>query len=102
MSAPRDLIVIDRLDRRRHRQLLALFQTAWWTAQRQLAAVERMLRESDVVVGLIDPASDHLVGFARAITDRTILAVVLDVIVEPGYRGMGSRSEADGRAAGTA
>jgi GNAT superfamily N-acetyltransferase len=89
MSTPRNLIVIDRLDRRRQGQLLALFQSAWWTAQRQPAAVEQMLRGSDVVVGLIDPASDQLVGFARAITDRTFLGVVLDVIVEPGYRGKG-------------
>jgi GNAT superfamily N-acetyltransferase len=89
MSAPRDLVVIDRLDRRRRRQLLSLFRSAWWTAQRPPEAVERMLRESDVVVGLIDPASDQLVGFARAITDRTFLAVVLDVIVEPDHRGIG-------------
>lgn len=83
------LIVADRLDRRRQRQLLDLYRSAWWTAQRQPAAVERMLRESDVVVGLIEPATDQLVGFARAITDRTFLAVVLDVIVDPGYRGIG-------------
>ena len=89
MSAPRNLIVIDRLGRRHRRQLLSLFQSAWWTAQRPPTAVERMLRESDVVVGLVDQASDQLVGFARAITDRSFLAVVLDVIVEPGYRGTG-------------
>ncbi|HEX6701826.1 MAG TPA: GNAT family N-acetyltransferase, partial [Gaiellaceae bacterium] len=30
-----------------------------------------------------------LIGFARAITDHTFLAVVLDVIVDPDYRGTG-------------
>jgi predicted GNAT family N-acyltransferase len=89
MSPPADLVVIDHFDERRQRQLLALFQSAWWTARRQPAAIARMLDESDVVVGLVDRASDQLVGFARVITDRTFLAVVLDVIVEPGYRGMG-------------
>ena len=84
-----NLIVIDRLNGRRQRQLLELYRSAWWTAQRQPAAVERMLGESDVVVGLVDRDSDELVGFARAITDRTFLAVVLDVIVEPGHRGQG-------------
>jgi GNAT superfamily N-acetyltransferase len=89
MSAPTDLVVIDRLDERRQSQLVALFQSAWWTAQRQPEAIARMLEGTDVVVGLVDPAADQLVGFARAITDRTFLAVVLDVIVEPRYRGEG-------------
>jgi Beta-lactamase superfamily domain len=89
MSPPTDLVTIDHFDERRQRQLLALFQSAWWTARRQPAAIARMLDGTDVVVGLVDRASDELVGFARVITDRTFLAVVLDVIVEPGYRGRG-------------
>jgi ribosomal protein S18 acetylase RimI-like enzyme len=84
----RDVIVLDHLDGRSE-QVVALFQTSWWTATRTAVAVERMLQGSDVVVGLVDPASDRLVGFARAVTDHTFLAVVLDVIVEPGYRGTG-------------
>jgi predicted GNAT family N-acyltransferase len=48
-----------------------------------------MLAASDVVVGLVDAPSDRLVAFARAITDRRYLAVVLDVIVEPALRGHG-------------
>jgi len=59
------------------------------TAARTPRNVERMLDGSDVVVGLVDSASDRLVGFARAITDRTFLAVVLDVIVAPDARGTG-------------
>jgi GNAT superfamily N-acetyltransferase len=89
MTAPPGLVVIDRLDESHQSQLLALFQSAWWTAQRQPEAIARMLERTDVVVGLVDPAADQLVGFARAITDRTFLGVVLDVIVEPGYRGKG-------------
>ncbi len=52
-----------------------------------------MLARTDVVVGIVDTASDKLVGFARAITDGTFLAVVLDVIVHPTYRrtGLGAR-----------
>lgn len=84
-----DVIVLDDLDGRCE-QVVALFQSAWWAAKRTAAAVERMLHGSDVVVGLVDPASDRLIGFARAVTDRTFLAVVLDVIVEPGYRGTGA------------
>jgi ribosomal protein S18 acetylase RimI-like enzyme len=81
--------VIDRLDAARRDELVALFQSLWWTAGRNAEAVERMLEGSDVVEGLVDRASDRLVGFARAITDGTFLAVVLDVIVAPSFRGSG-------------
>jgi GNAT superfamily N-acetyltransferase len=85
--------VIDRLDDARRDELRALFQSAWWTAARTAEAIERMVEESDVIVGLVDSASDQLVGFARAITDRVFLAVVLDVIVTPDLRatGLGAR-----------
>jgi len=81
--------VVDRLDGRRREELLFLFQNAWWTAARTPEAIKRMLDGSDVVVGLVVTTSDRLVGFARAITDRVLLAVLLDVIVEPTLRGVG-------------
>jgi GNAT superfamily N-acetyltransferase len=83
------ITVIDTVDGIKRDQLVALFQSAWWTASRTVDDVKRMLRGSDVVVGLADSSSDQLVGFARAITDRTFLAVVLDVIVAPDLRGTG-------------
>ena len=83
------ITVIDRVDCARRDDLVALFQSAWWTATRTPEALERMLDGSDVVVGLVDSASDRLVGFARAITDRIFLAVVLDLIVAPDFRGTG-------------
>jgi ribosomal protein S18 acetylase RimI-like enzyme len=83
------ITVIDRLDGARRDELVSLFQSAWWTAERTPEAVERMLQSSDVIVGLVEGASDRLVGFARAITDRVFLAVVLDVIVAPAFRGAG-------------
>jgi ribosomal protein S18 acetylase RimI-like enzyme len=83
------ITVIDTVDDIKRDQLVALFQSAWWTAERTLEEVERMLRGSDVVVGLVDGSSDRLVGFARAITDSTFLAVVLDVVVAADLRGSG-------------
>jgi predicted GNAT family N-acyltransferase len=73
----------------RREELVGLFQAGWWTATRDRAAVDRLIDGSDVVVGLTDLVSERLVGFARAITDRVFLAVVLDVIVDPAYRGTG-------------
>jgi predicted GNAT family N-acyltransferase len=81
--------VIHRIDDARRDEVLALFRSAWWTAARSSEALDRMIEGSDVLVGLVDSASDRLVGFARAITDGVFLAVVLDVIVAPDVRGMG-------------
>jgi hypothetical protein len=38
MTAPTDLVVIDRLDERRQSQLLALFESAWWTNDQQTSS----------------------------------------------------------------
>jgi GNAT superfamily N-acetyltransferase len=73
----------------REGELVDLFAGEWWTAQRSRTAIDRMLDHTDVVVGLVDTAPDRLIGFARAVTDRTFLAVVLDVIVDRNYRGRG-------------
>jgi hypothetical protein len=81
--------VVHAIDQARRAEVLALFQSAWWTAARSSEGVDRMIEGSDVVVGLVDSTSDRLVGFARAITDGVFLAVVLDVIVAPEVRGVG-------------
>jgi len=81
--------VIHAIDDARRGGVLALFHHAWWTAARSSEAVDRMIEGSDIVVGLVEPPSDRLVGFARAITDGVFLAVVLDVIVAPDVRGAG-------------
>ncbi len=69
-------------------QLLQLFVGEWWTARRGPDDVRRMLAGSSLVVAVVDD-DDRLVGFARAITDDTYLAVLLDVIVAPEYRHRG-------------
>ena len=81
--------VLQAIDDARRAEVLALFQSAWWTAVRSSEAVDRMIEGSDVVVGLVDSTSDRLVGFARAVTDGVFLAVVLDVVVAPDVRGVG-------------
>jgi GNAT superfamily N-acetyltransferase len=48
-----------------------------------------MLAHTDLVVALVDPATDRLVGFARALTDRRYRAYVYDVIVAPDWQGRG-------------
>jgi ribosomal protein S18 acetylase RimI-like enzyme len=89
MSDSNAVKAIHAIDDARRDEVLALFQSAWWTADRSPAAVDRMIAGSDIVVGLLDSRSNRLVGFARAITDGVFLAVVLDVIVSPELRGKG-------------
>ena len=48
-----------------------------------------MLPASDLLFAVVERSSDSLAAFARVLTDRTYLAVVLDVIVAPEYRGRG-------------
>jgi GNAT superfamily N-acetyltransferase len=81
--------VIREFEAVRREELVVLFRSGWWTETRDRAAVDRLIEGSDAVVGLIDLASDRLVGFARSITDRVFLAVVLDVIVDPSHRATG-------------
>lgn len=70
-------------------ELMELFASAWWTAERTEADTLRILARSDAVVAVTHRESGRLVGFARALTDETYLAVVLDVIVAPDMRGAG-------------
>jgi GNAT superfamily N-acetyltransferase len=48
-----------------------------------------MLAGTDLVLALIDRATDRLVGFTRALTDWRYRAYVYDVIVAPDWQGRG-------------
>jgi predicted GNAT family N-acyltransferase len=89
MTQGRRYEVRDYLSRAQVEDLMALFGGAWWTAQRTRPDVERMLAASDLLFAVVDKASGSLVAFARVLTDRTYLALVLDVIVAPEHRGAG-------------
>ncbi|HZL04635.1 MAG TPA: hypothetical protein VFE45_04315 [Coriobacteriia bacterium] len=52
-------------------------------AQRTRPDVERMLAASDFLFAIIEKGSDFLVAFAPVLTDRTYLALVLDVTSRP-------------------
>ena len=70
-------------------QVLALYRGAWWARDRVRADVDAMLASTPIQVGLVDLRTDELVAFCRALTDRTFLALILDVIVAPARRGQG-------------
>ena len=67
--------------------LQRLFAQASWTAARSPAAIQTMLDQTRVCLGVWD--GDQLIGFARAVTDDIFRATVEDVIVDQAYRGRG-------------
>ncbi|MFB6087938.1 MAG: GNAT family N-acetyltransferase [Haloarculaceae archaeon] len=69
--------------------LLALYETYDWWADREEAAVGRALAATDEVVALRDDDTDELVAAARVLTDYTYYAMVFDVIVREERRGEG-------------
>jgi ribosomal protein S18 acetylase RimI-like enzyme len=64
-----------------------LANRSYWAEGRSRETVERLVRESQRVVGLYE--GERQVGFARAFTDGTALAYLADVYVLPEYRGRG-------------
>ncbi|MFK4083632.1 GNAT family N-acetyltransferase [Kribbella sp. NPDC020789] len=79
----------DRVDDRHLDDLVELFGSAWWMANRTADETRRILRESDVVMALVDSSLDRIVGFCRVLTDYVHVAFVLDVVIAPEHRGSG-------------
>jgi GNAT superfamily N-acetyltransferase len=70
-------------------ELMGLFAEQWWTKGRRVDDVAAMLDHTDLIAAVTDTDTDHLLGFARVITDFTYVAVLLDVIVAEAARGNG-------------
>ena len=70
-------------------QLVALFQTEWWTKGRTRADTEMALQMGGPMFAFVDPESDDLVAFARTITDGVYKAMIFDIIVKVTWRGTG-------------
>jgi GNAT superfamily N-acetyltransferase len=81
---------IDRLTDRQVGDLHRLYLGEWWTNRRGLDDVRRMVEHAQILVGFAERSPDgRLVGFVRVITDFVYKGLVLDVIVDPAYRGTG-------------
>lgn len=70
-------------------QLVGLYAVTWWADGRGIDDVRRMLDGSDLVFGLVERATERLVGFARVLTDGVYRAMVFDVVVAEEQRGRG-------------
>ena len=67
-------------------EVCALLARSYWAPKRNREVIERSLRGS-IAFGVL--ADDHLVGFARVISDRATYAYLCDVIVDESQRGKG-------------
>ncbi|MFG1812436.1 GNAT family N-acetyltransferase [Kribbella sp. NPDC049174] len=84
-----DVAIGSAVEDKRLPDLLELFRSAWWTADRGADEVAQMLQQSDIITVLTDRPTNRLVGFARVLTDYTYVALVLDVVVSEAHRGSG-------------
>ena len=80
--------VISELNEQQISDLTDLYKNEFWSQNRTQKDVAKMLRASDIVIGLVDEC-DRLVGFTRILTDFVYRAVIFDVIVKPSHRDRG-------------
>lgn len=86
-APPAGVRLTDRLTEAQAERLVELFDLEWWTVDRDLAGVERMLAGSSEVAAAF--AAYELVGFGRAISDGVYRASINDVMVIEAWRGKG-------------
>lgn len=80
---------VDTLSESQIQDLHRLYQHEWWTRERTLDDVRRMLDGTAIVLGYAEANTGRLIAFARAITDSTYKALILDVIVDSAVRKTG-------------
>lgn len=71
-------------------ELYQLFQQTDWADTRTPLDIQLMLDRSQITLGVWD--EDHLIAFARVITDDLYRAVIDDVVVDRAYRHQGVAS----------
>lgn len=80
------ILVVDQLSPFNVAELHALYQQEWWTAGRTLMETESIVAHSTLNIALVDRRVSKLIGYARVLSDYTIKALILDVIVRSDRR----------------
>ena len=68
-------------------QVVELLHKTEWAENRDAGQIEKSV-ENSACYGVFD-GSDHLIGFARIITDYVTTFYLMDVVIEESYRGHG-------------
>ncbi|HAN73430.1 MAG TPA: GNAT family N-acetyltransferase [Planktothrix sp. UBA8407] len=83
------IIVVQDLTPSQIQDLEQLYKLGWWSHQRTLEDIQKMLTHSDIIIGLIDDQTQKLIGFTRILTDYIYRAMIWDVLVESSYQNQG-------------
>ena len=78
--------IVKKLNKKQTKELYQLYKKEWWTNRRKLRDIKKMLKHTDIVLGVIDK-DDRLIGFVRVLSDFTYKAEIYDLIVDKKYRG---------------
>lgn len=73
------------------RQVLRLYQQAWWANDRTLSSTIEVVRGSSFAIGIFD--KDVLVAFGRVVSDGIEKATIYDIIVDQQQQSEGLGSE---------
>lgn len=83
------ILVVQDLTPSQIQDLEQLYQLGWWSHQRTLKDIQKMLTHSDIIIGLVDDQTQKLIGFTRILTDYVYRATIWDVLVESSYQNQG-------------
>ncbi|VXD14643.1 GCN5-related N-acetyltransferase [Planktothrix serta PCC 8927] len=83
------IIVVQDLTPTQIQDLEKLYKQGWWSYQRTSKDIQKMLTNSDIIIGLVDSNTQKLIGFTRVLTDYTYRALIWDVLVESSYQNQG-------------
>lgn len=80
--------IIRDLSFERRDELHELYKKMWWSNTRTRADVDTIVDHS-LAIGLIDDATNKLIGFTRIVSDHFKYAFIFDVLLDEAYRGRG-------------
>ena len=80
--------MVHQLTATQKQDVLVLYKNEWWSAERTLEDIETIIQKTSLIIGLVDPTSNRLIGFTRVLSDYFKYAYIYDVIVHPDYRGL--------------
>ena len=78
---PEEYQVISQLSESQKDDLLGLYKNEFWCSDRRREDIDKVLANSDIVIGVENNTDARLIGFCRILTDYIYKAVVYDVIV---------------------
>ena len=80
--------IVSTLNDKQISQLETMFENTFWADGRKRPQIDKMLQNSDIVIGILD-AEENLLAFCRLLTDYTYRAILYDMFVDPNQRKQG-------------